>query len=562
MTSLPKILLVDDKAANLTALESFLSPLPVQLFKADSGDEALRLTLRHTFALAILDVQMPNMDGYELAKLLRLDERSQNTPIIFLSAVYSDDHHQFMGYRSGAVDFITKPFNPEFMLHKVNVFLELYNRREELADKKRQLEILLEEQCRTNTELSKEISNRRAVESQLLVAKERAETLSKAKSDFLATMSHEIRTPLNGIMGMLQLAQTVPMAPELKEYVDTALSSSRSLLRILSDILDISRVEAGSMHFEVEEFALDDIIQPVRLSFQDQAARQGITLAVQVDSGVPKRLMGDPGRLRQILFNLIGNSLKFTRNGSITLEVYALPYGTAPGCDCVHFAVTDTGLGIADDKVGEVFGLFTQIEGTFSRRYGGVGLGLAIVKRLVDLLGGSIAVRSELGRGTAVHITLPLNTAARRSQEAVPTPAAASTPAPARQNARILLVEDESINRLTAMRFLKHLGYEAMSAEDGHQALKLLAEENFDAVLMDVQMPGMDGLEATRRIRASTGNEFDPGIPIIAVTAHSMSGDRERFLNAGMDAYLPKPIEKEDLRLLLEQILTSKRHSS
>lgn len=561
MTSLPKILLVDDRPANLLALESVLSSLEVQLFKTTTGDEALRLTLNNAFALAILDVQMPVMDGYELARLLRLDDRSRNTPIIFLSAVYSDDYHQFMGYRSGAVDFITKPFNPEFLLHKVRIFLELYNRSVELAENKQQLEHLLEEQRRKSAELHREIAERKAVEAQLQAAKERAEVLSNAKSEFLATMSHEIRTPLNGIMGMLQLAQTTPMDQELKEYVDTALASSRSLLRILSDILDISKVEAGAMPFDVEDFNLDEVIRPIVLSFRDVAERKGIELVTRVDARVPTCLTSDPGRLRQILFNLMGNAVKFTQHGSVTLEVYPLPYCGRPGHSCVHFAVIDTGMGIADNDVNAVFGLFTQVEGTYSRRFGGIGLGLAIVKRLVDLMGGSIDVLSELGQGTQIHVTLPLRVPEPHPPAQAKLPEEAASHGSSRAPSRILVVEDESINRLTAMRFLKHLGYDSVCAEDGYQALEILGKEPFDAVLMDVQMPGMDGLEATRRIRAATGTALAAHIPIIAVTAHSMAGDRERFLAAGMDGYLPKPMEKDDLRDILARLLAAPKHS-
>ncbi len=557
MTSLPKILLVDDLPANLLGLSTVLSPLPVELLTATTGDEALRLTLNHTFALAILDVQMPGMDGYELAKLLRLDQRTKNTPIIFLSAVHSDDYHQFMGYRSGAVDFITKPFNPEFLLHKVRIFLELHEHSLALSQGKLQLESLLAEQQRTNAELHREIAERKAVEAQLQAAKERAEVLSGAKSEFLATMSHEIRTPLNGIMGMLQLAQTETMPPELREYVDTALASSRSLLRILSDILDISKIEAGAMPFEAEDFTLDEIIRPIMLSFRDVAERKGIDLAIHVEPDVPKRLTSDPGRLRQILFNLIGNAVKFTTKGSVTLEVYPLPSCALAGHQSIHFAVVDTGMGVADEEVDNIFALFTQVEGTYSRRFGGIGLGLAIVKRLVDLMKGSIVISSVLGQGTQMHITLPLQVPAQEDPVGM-SPQLDSAPATdSSVPARILVVEDESINRLTAMRFLNHLGYEAMSAENGFQALELLKTNLFDAILMDVQMPGMDGLEATRRIRVSAEALTSANVPIIAVTAHSMAGDRERFLAAGMDGYLPKPMEKEDLRTTLARLLAA-----
>ena len=554
MISVPKILIVDDKPENLIALESVLSRLSVEILKATTGDEALRLALRHSFALAILDVQMPGMDGFEIARLMRFDESSRNTPIIFLSAVYSDDYHHFLGYKSGAVDFITKPFNPEFLLQKINVFLEIFKSSEALKSSKRQLEDVLQTQRQMNEELQKEIAQRKVAEFQLHAAKEQAEISSSTKSEFLATMSHEIRTPLNGIMGMLQLAQMMPMDEELKDCVDNALSSSRSLLRILSDILDISKVEAGALRLVIESFDIDEVIRPIMASFSDVASRAGVECKVIVDPAVPRRLTGDPSRLRQILFNLVGNAVKFTSSGSVVVEVYMLPYCARAGHRSVHFSVTDTGLGIPHDKIDDIFGLFTQVEGSYSRRYGGTGLGLAIVKRLVDLMEGTITVISELNQGTQMHVTLPLMTPCQ-GESHLEMPCAGNICQPPKMTGRILVVEDENTNRLTAIRFLQRLGFEATGATDGLHALKMLEESPFDAVLMDIQMPEMDGLEATQRIRKSTGASFNPSIPIIALTAHAMAGDRERFLTAGMDDYLTKPLEMAALRSVLTKVL-------
>jgi len=552
--SVPKILIVDDKPENLIALESVLSRLSVEILKATTGDEALRLALRHCFALAILDVQMPGMDGFEIARLMRFDESSKNTPIIFLSAVYSDDYHQFLGYKSGAVDFITKPFNPEFLLQKVNVFLEIFKSSQALKSSKKQLEDVLQTQRQLNEELQNEIAHRKVVEFQLQAAKEQAEISSSTKSEFLATMSHEIRTPLNGIMGMLQLAQMMPMDDELKDCVDNALSSSRSLLRILSDILDISKVEAGALRLVIEDFDIDEVIRPIMASFSDVASRAGIECKVLVDPAVPRRLTGDPSRLRQILFNLVGNAVKFTSSGSVVVEVYMLPNCPRPGHRCVHFSVTDTGLGIPPDKIDDIFGLFTQVEGSYSRRYGGTGLGLAIVKRLVDLMDGTITVSSELQQGTQMHVTLPLVVPSQEELSSA-VRGAGNICQPPKMTGRILVVEDDNTNRLTAIRFLQRLGFDACGANDGLHALEMLGESHFDAVLMDIQMPEMDGLEATQRIRQSLGTALNPRIPIIALTAHAMAGDRERFLSAGMDDYLTKPLEIAALRSVLARVL-------
>ena len=554
MTPAPKILIVDDKPENLVALESVLNPLPAEILKATSGDEALRLSLHNTFALAILDVQMPVMDGFEIARLLRLDEASRGTPIIFLSAVYSDDYHQFLGYRSGAVDFITKPFNPEFLLQKVHVFLEMHKAHAELKASKEQLESLLQDQRRTNLALQQEIARRVATEAQLQAAKSQAESLSRAKSEFLATMSHEIRTPLNGIMGMLQLAQSMPMDSELKDFLDNALTSSRSLLRILSDILDISKVEAGMLDLVEEEFDLEEVIRPIVTSFSDVAARKGVRYEARVEPGLPARLAGDPSRLRQILFNLVGNAIKFTTNGQVLLEVYPLPHCPRPGWVNLHFSVTDTGIGIPEDKVGHIFGMFTQVEGSFSRRFGGTGLGLAIVRQLVGLMSGSLSIASELGHGTEMHVTLPLRAHAAPGASARNRARSRAIRTNAQPSNRVLVVEDESMNRLTAVRFLQHLGFEATGVADGLEALDLLARTRFDVVLMDIQMPDMDGLEATRRLRSGSA-ALNRDVPVVALTAHAMSGDRDRFLAAGMDEYLTKPMDMGALREVLDKVL-------
>ena len=554
MTENVALLLVDDRPQNLVALEAVLGDQGLNLVKATSGNDALRHTLKQDFALVLLDVQMPGMDGFEIARLMRFDESSRNTPIIFLSAVYSDDYHLFLGYKSGAVDFITKPFNPEFLLQKINVFLEIFKSSEALKSSKRQIEDVLQTQRQMNEELQKEIAQRKVVEFQLQAAKELAEISSSTKSEFLATMSHEIRTPLNGIMGMLQLAQMMPMDEELKDCVDNALSSSRSLLRILSDILDISKVEAGALRLVIEDFDIDEVIRPIMASFSDVASRAGVECKVIVDPAVPRRLTGDPSRLRQILFNLVGNAVKFTSSGSVIVEVYMLPYCARAGHRSMHFSVTDTGLGIPHDKIGDIFGLFTQVEGSYSRRYGGTGLGLAIVKRLVDLMKGTITVVSELSEGTQMHVTLPLMTPCQ-GESHLEMPGAGNICLPPKMTGRVLVVEDENTNRLTAIRFLQRLGFEATGATDGLHALEMLGESPFDAVLMDIQMPEMDGLEATQRIRQSTDASFDPRIPIIALTAHAMAGDRERFLTAGMDDYLTKPLEMAALRLVLAKVL-------
>jgi signal transduction histidine kinase/ActR/RegA family two-component response regulator len=379
-----------------------------------------------------------------------------------------------------------------------------------------------------------------------------AESANVAKSTFLATMSHEIRTPMSGVMGMLQLLKSTPLDQEQGQYVDLALQSSRYLLHILSDILDLSRIEAGALALRDEPFDGDDLVKPVVGALELEANGKGLALSVAMDRRLSSRLRGDAGRIRQVLFNLVGNAIKYTEQGQVRLELNLLPHRRASGQVCLHIVVADTGIGIPDGILHSVFEPFTQVDGSSTRRQGGAGLGLSIVKRLVGLMGGTLAVSSEPGRGTEVHVSLWLGTEAGEEHVAKPDGQAGAS---ARR--KILVAEDEAINRLAVVRRLEQLGCDAGQAVNGQEALALLGRETFDAVLMDVQMPIMSGIEATRRIRSGEVGSIDPNIPIIALTAYAMSGDREKFMEAGMDAYLSKPVDMDELIQILAAIKPS-----
>jgi PAS domain S-box-containing protein len=400
--------------------------------------------------------------------------------------------------------------------------------------------------------IARDVSARKRDEAALHLAKEMADDASKAKSEFLAVMSHEIRTPLNGVMGMLQLVKTTALNPEQRECIETAISCSRNLLRILSDILDISRIEAGKYQLVMEEFSLEDVLRPVMEVFAKEAREKGLDFSSRTDPALSGRLIGDPGRIRQIAFNLLGNAVKYTEQGAVLFETSLLPYCPIKDGVCLHMTVTDTGIGIPDDKLNAVFGLFTQVENAYTRKYGGSGLGLAIVRRLAHLMGGSLAIASEVGQGTQIHLSLPL----RRAPLDVPAEqGASSSHPPLARSRKVLVVEDEKVNQATLMALLRKLGYEPTAADNGRMALMELARERYDGVLMDIQMPEMDGLETTRRIRETATDIFDPDIAVIAVTAHAMQGDRERFLAAGMQDYISKPVEMDTLRDVLAKRL-------
>ena len=404
-----------------------------------------------------------------------------------------------------------------------------------------------------------DITRLKRTEAALVKAKEDAETANKAKSEFLANMSHEIRTPLNGIIGMLQVLLLKCTSEEHREYIQTAMASSRQLTGLLGDILDLSRIEAGRLVIQDVQFAVVDLPRSIRELFSQIAERKSLGLDIEIDDRIPPRLIGDSARLRQIMFNLVGNALKFTEKGGVSLTLSLIsPAGAAPVK--IAFYVTDTGIGIPADRLDAIFEPFIQADGSFARAYQGVGLGLTIVRRLVALMSGEISVTSHVGRGTTVRVVLPFalgRDVQDRASETVQKTALAER-AKKTPPLRLLLVEDEAVNQLSMKMLLQGDGHEIALANDGKQAVKRLAEEDFDLVLMDIQMPVMDGIEATRIIRASAKFGVKSRIPVIALTAHAMPGDREKFLAAGMDDYISKPVEMETLREVITRVLNKK----
>jgi CheY-like chemotaxis protein len=521
------ILIVDDREENLVTLEGILENPELNIVKAHSGNEALSLMLEYDFAMVLLDVQMPEMDGFETAEIMRSNERTKHIPIIFITAISKQREHVFRGYQTGAVDYLYKPLDLKILQSKIKAYIEFFKQKHTLELTTRKLENTIDE-------------------------------LNNAKSSFLANMSHEIRTPLNGIIGMADLALMDEQNSEIQtERLKDIKQSGESLLDIINEILDISKIEAEKLMLEKIEFSMRDLIEKIIRLLSVKIFQEKLEFVCDISPEMPDILIGDPLRIRQILINFLSNAIKFTDEGLVGIQVELMEI--KDGIARIKFSVIDTGIGIAEDKIENLFKLYSQADDSTTRTYGGTGLGLSISKKLVEMMGGEILIESTLGKGSEFLFTLNLKIGEQKDEpwklQLEQSP----------EDIDILIIDDKAENSKVISRLLNYWNINSVTVSNCKEAIDVLKnaaekEKKFNIALIDYFMPFKKGTDVANEIKKELPKEFLPEIVIMKPYQYSFDKkEEEQFL---IDNSISKPIQQKELKMMLLKILDKKAYDT
>jgi signal transduction histidine kinase len=540
---LASVLVVDDTPANLVALGAVLAPLGVRIVEARSGAEAIARASEQSFAVALLDVQMPEMDGFEVARRLRETATGVELPIIFLTAIHVDEMYSRKGYASGGADYITKPFDPEVLRARVRAFVDLFQQRERLRL------VQVGERTRERDEALEKLEALLASER---AARREAEIANRAKDEFLATVSHELRTPLSAILGWTIIARRNSISPDVERALTTIERNARAQIRIIEDVLDVGRIISGKLQLEVAPTDVADAIEGAVETVRPAADAKQVALdvAIDPDAGV---IAADAERLQQIACNLLSNAVKFTpKGGHVTVSARRT-------ASSVVIRVSDDGEGVRAEFLPYLFEPFRQADGSTTRRHGGLGLGLAIVKQLVDAHQGVIIARSEgEGRGASFTVELPARavpaTMGERGLCAKTSAVCKTAPREIRlDGVRLLIVDDDEDSRDLIGLMLADQGATVSCAASAGEALRLIAESPPDVLLSDIGMPDVNGYALMRRVR-SLAADSGGKTPAIALTAYARAEDGERAFVAGFQAHVTKPVDPDRLTALVANL--------